>query len=227
MRGSELREGYSDVQTRRTVASRFKNHILPTFGHLRVCDITLSRVMEWWAEMCEKTKPNGERYATSTLELAYVHFGSFLRTAVKGATKLLPVHPFDGWDVEVPRRDRRVRNIWEQERVNTVLAAMPERERPIGLVSATCGHRQDEAFAVALEDVNRFRKEITIRHQVKRVGGKLVLAKPKGGKVRTVRSPTSPRPPLPSTRRSTGPRLSGARAVTRTGTWCSPTTRAA
>ncbi|WP_158633251.1 tyrosine-type recombinase/integrase [Amycolatopsis sp. WAC 04182] len=181
-----LKERYSDVQTRRTVASRFKNHILPTFGHLRVCDITLSRVIEWWAEMCEKTKPNGERYATSTLELVYVHFGSFLRTAVKGATKLLPVHPFDGWDVEVPRRDRRVRNIWEQERVNTVLAAMPERERPIGLVSATCGHRQGEAFAVALEDVNRFRKEITIRHQVKRVGGKLVLAKPKGGKVRTV-----------------------------------------
>lgn len=184
-----LKERYPDLASRRAVASRFKNHILPTFGHLRMCDVTTAKVTQWWANMCEKTKANGEKYSTSTLELVYVHFGSFLRAAVNGTSKLIAVHPFDGWEVDVPRRDKRVRDIWEQDRVNAVIPAMAERERPIGLVSATCGHRQGEAFAVALEDVNRFRKEITIRHQVKSVGGKLVLTPPKGGKVRTVPLP--------------------------------------
>ncbi|MFD8496190.1 tyrosine-type recombinase/integrase [Amycolatopsis sp. NPDC059657] len=184
-----LKERYPDPASRRAVASRFKHHILPTFGHLRMCDITTAKVAEWWADMCEKTKPNGETYSTSTLELVYVHFGSFLRAAVTGTSKLIAVHPFDGWEVDVPRRDKRVRDIWEHDQVNTVIPAMPERDRPIGLVSATCGHRQGEAFAVALEDVNRFRKEITIRHQVKRINGKLTLTPPKGGKTRTVPFP--------------------------------------
>ncbi len=91
-----LKERYSDVQTRRTVASRFKNHILPTFGHLRVCDITLSRVMEWWADMCEKTKPNGERYATSTLELVYVHLGRSCGRRSRALPSSCPCTPSTG-----------------------------------------------------------------------------------------------------------------------------------
>jgi hypothetical protein len=98
---------------------------------------------------------------------------------------LIPAHPFDGWTVTLPKRDRAARDIWEEQRVNAVLAGFSDPHRPIPLLSATCGHRQGESFAVALQDVNRFRREITIRHQVKVVNGERVLTPPKSGKVRT------------------------------------------
>ncbi|WP_370942617.1 tyrosine-type recombinase/integrase [Amycolatopsis sp. cg5] len=178
-----LKDQIYDSGAYRSVESHIRNHLLPTFGHRRMCDIHTSTVVEWWAAMCTKTSRTGEKYSASTLESVYVYLGSILRSAVG---KVIAVHPFDGWDVVIPKRDRAVRDIWEHERVTTVIGALPERERPIGLLSATCGHRPSEALAVALEDVNRFRKEVTIRHQVKRVKGKLVLTPPKGGKTRTV-----------------------------------------
>ncbi len=54
-----------------------------------------------------------------------------------------------------------------------MLSAMP-------VTTADRGLRQGEVFGLAVEDVH-------VRHQVRIVGGKLVLAPPKGGKTRDPR----------------------------------------
>jgi len=169
---------------RATVASKLNNHVLPTFAEKRLCDIRLSTIKEWWAGMRAKRTPGGQPYSASMLDTLYTIFGGILRAAV--TDKLIATHPFEGWNPDLPKRDRQVRHIWEQGRVDAVLDALPERYRGVAVVSATCGHRQGESFAVALEDVNRFRNEITIRHQAIRLDRATVLAPPKNVAIRTV-----------------------------------------
>ncbi|WP_216211658.1 tyrosine-type recombinase/integrase [Amycolatopsis aidingensis] len=176
-----------DAESRRTVASRINSHLRPYFGVMRMRDIQPATVTAWRAWMRDRRKRNGEPYADATLTVAWVLLGSILRTAVTDG--VIAKHPFDG--LTGPGAPaRRVRDIWEHDTVNAVLGGFSDRTRPIPLLSATCGHRQGESLAVAVEDMNPLRKEITIRHQVKRVDGKLVLAPPKRGKARTVPMPT-------------------------------------
>lgn len=208
---------------RETVQSWLNNHVLPTFRDKRMCDIRLSTIKEWWAGMRAK-RYRGKLYSASMLESVYTTFGSILRSAV--TDKVIPVHPMDGWDPDLPKRDKSVRDIWEHDRVDTVIQALPDRYRGVAVVSATCGHRQGESFAVALEDVNRFRKEITIRHQVLRIDGKTVLTPPKNNAVRWCRWRQPPCTRSTRTLSSTAPPVSGAPAAVKTGTWSSPTTTA-
>lgn len=178
-----MREHHYTGRGRETTQSWLNNHVLPTFAEKRMCDIRLSTVKEWWAGMRAK-RYRGKLYSASMLESVYTVTGAILRSAV--TDKVIPVHPMDGWNPELPKREKSVRDIWEHERVDTVIQTLPDRYRGVGIMSATCGHRQGESFAVALEDVNRFRSEITIRHQVLRLDHKTVLAPPKNNAVRVV-----------------------------------------
>jgi hypothetical protein len=135
---------------RETVQSWLNNHVLPTFRDKRMCDIRLSTVKEWWAGMRAK-RHHGKPYSASMLESVYVTTGSILRSAV--LDKVIPVHPMDGWNPELPERDKAVRVIWEHARVSAVVAGLPARYAGPATLSATSGHRQGESFAVALEDV--------------------------------------------------------------------------
>lgn len=175
-------QGYANEAD--TVLSRLTNHAFPTFGNKRLRDISVSLIKEWWADMRAKKQPNGRPYAPATLQAVASHVGSIFHAAHRSGR--IAENPFELADITIPTRDPAVRDIWELDLTQRVLDAMPDRERPIGEVSAHCGHRANEALAVAREDLNRFRGEITVRHQVKRVGGRLVLAPPKRGKVRTV-----------------------------------------
>lgn len=181
-----LREKHYGTRSRSTVGSRIDNHLTPTFGHMRMSDIRSSTVSGWLADMRDKRQRNGEPYSASTINLVWVAFGSIMRAAV--VDHVIAVHPCDGLTPPAPP-SHRVTRVWETATVTTVLDGTPERHRPIPLLAATCGHRQGEAFAVAVEDVNFLRKQITIRHQVQRVDGRLTLVPPKRGRVRTVPLP--------------------------------------
>lgn len=78
---------------------------------------------------------------------------------------------------------------WTTEQVSRVVAALPERYAATAVVAAGCGLRQGEVFGLRVEDVDFLRRRLFVRQQVKQVGGKRLLAPPKGGKTREVPLP--------------------------------------
>lgn len=181
-----LREHHYDANSRATVRSRIDTHLTPTFGELQMRDIHPSTVTAWLAEMRDKHSRAGTPLAARTIEAVYTALVSIMRSAV--IDKVIPVNPCD--EVTRPQPGgKAVLAVWEQDRVNKLLAAIPDRWHVVPLLASTCGLRQGEALALAMGDIGWFRNELTVRHQVKRVGGKLVHTPPKRGKVRTVPLP--------------------------------------
>jgi integrase len=70
-----------------------------------------------------------------------------------------------------------------------VIAAHPDRYRAVPVVAAGCGLRQGEVFGLRVEDVDFLRRRMLVRQQVKLLGGRPVIAPPKGGKTREVPLP--------------------------------------
>jgi integrase len=163
--------------------SLLRNHVYPVLGGKSMNAIRTSTCTEFFAAMRAK-RHHGRPYSASVLESVYTLVGSILRAAV--ADKVIAEHPFDGMAYTPEARDKAARDIWEQSTVAAILAGIPDKFRALVEMTATHGLRQGEAFAIAVEDVNELRKRVTVRHQVRRVGGKLVLTRPKGGRTRTV-----------------------------------------
>ncbi|WP_158895238.1 tyrosine-type recombinase/integrase [Amycolatopsis anabasis] len=182
-----LVDQYPNVRSRKAVESRLRNHVYPTHGKRPVRKITVSVFKEWLSDMRSKTKRNGKPYAEGTIRVVYVHYASMLRSAVIDGT--LRKHPADNLKNLPVTPSRKVTSVWERPTVDRLVAAHDDRNRPIPLLSATCGHRQGESFAVAEEDIDDWRRKITIRHQVQMVDGKIALVPPKGGKTRVVPAP--------------------------------------
>ncbi|WP_414944543.1 tyrosine-type recombinase/integrase [Amycolatopsis sp. cmx-11-32] len=172
----------------RTIRSRLKNHIYPHFGDKRMYDCRPSTVNGWKTTMRTKTaKRGGGKLSDATILACWIHLGGIFRSAkIDG---VIAVHPFEGVErVDEPRRGHM--RLLEDETVDGILDAFPDRYHGIPLVSATCGHRQGESFAVAVEDLDFLRRKIEIRHQVQVIDGELKLVPPKRGSVRTVPLPT-------------------------------------
>lgn len=74
---------------------------------------------------------------------------------------------------------------------------LPEQYRILATLGAGLGLRQGELFGLSPDDVDFLRGMVEVRRQVKVFGGnRLVFAKPKGGKTRTVPLPGSVRDAL-------------------------------
>ncbi|WP_020670713.1 tyrosine-type recombinase/integrase [Amycolatopsis nigrescens] len=172
----------------RTIKSRLKNHIYPHFGDKSMNECRPSTVNGWKAAMRTKTsKRGGGKLSDATVLACWVHLGGIFRAAkIDG---VIAAHPFEGVDrVDEPRRGHM--RLLEDKTVDGILDAFPDRYHGVPLVSATCGHRQGESFAVAVEDLDFLRRKIEIRHQVQVIDGELKLVPPKRGSVRTVPLPT-------------------------------------
>jgi integrase len=171
-----------------TVKSRLKNHIYPHFGDKRMIQCRPSTVNGWKATMRNKPSVRGGKLSDATILACWIHLGGIFRGAKMDG--VIPDHPFEGVErVDEPRR--RKPRLFEDGTVYGILDAFPDRYHAVPLLSATCGHRQGESFAVAIEDIDFLRRKITIRHQVQRIDGTLALVPPKRDSVRTV--------PLPQT----------------------------
>ena len=88
--------------------------------------------------------------------------------------------------VKRPRRVDLDVVAWDAATMVTVASGLPARWQPMPLLAASCGHRQGEAFAVAVRDVDFLRRTCRVDVQVKTVGNALVFAPIKNDRVRTV-----------------------------------------
>jgi integrase len=176
--------GHSSMKTVNGYLRRF---LLPAFGDLPLFRIEHTTVVEWLTKMRATTSTRtGRQLAPDYIGRVYTTLTSIMKAAV--ADRRLTVSPCA--DVPMPKVPERPElEVWEDGTVDAILAALPDRQHAVALTSATCGHRQGEAFAVTKGDIRTLRKELIIAHQVQRVNGQLALLPPKGGKVRTVPLP--------------------------------------
>jgi len=78
---------------------------------------------------------------------------------------------------------------WTLTTLATVAGELPERFSAMAYLGAGCAHRQGEAFAVAVNDIDFLQRVVHVRRQVRIINGKLVFSLPKKDKVRTVPLP--------------------------------------
>ena len=78
---------------------------------------------------------------------------------------------------------------WTLATLATVSGQLPERLAAMAYLGAGCGHRQGEAFAVAVDDIDFLQRVVHVRRQVRIIDGELVFSLPKKDKVRTVPLP--------------------------------------
>lgn len=182
-------ERYRNPRSRKGVLSRINNHLVPFFEHHTMAQIQASTAKAWLTWEQGRRLPNGEPYSDSTVTQMIDTFSSIMKSAFE-VDEIIQRNPCRGLIRPSRGGVKAVTDVWEQDVVDAILSHIPADKRVAALLSATCGHRQGEAFAVAVEDVKFLRKEITVRHQVQAdENGTLVLCPPKSGKVRVVPLP--------------------------------------
>lgn len=156
-------------------------HVEPTFGHRKVKAPRPSEILEWLRDL-------GKTHGEATQALAYMILsGTFDLAVADGMRRHNPVRsPI----VPRPEPELAEREPWTVERVWGVVDAHPEAYRAIPIVSAGCGLRECEAFALAEEDFDFEAGKVVIRRQIHLLRGRWTFKAPKGGKERT--APLSP-----------------------------------
>ncbi len=169
-----------NVSTHEAVASRLKVHLLPTFAGTELRAIRPSTVQAW-------LRGRQETCAPSFVRVLLANLSAILGAAVED--ELLVKNPCQASSVKAPALDQSRIVPWTADRVAEVIAGHPERYRAVPVVASGCGLRQGETFGLRVCDVDFLRRRLLVRQQVKLVGGKTVLAAPKGGKTREVPLP--------------------------------------
>lgn len=171
-----------DESSREATELRLRRHASRHFGHRELRSIKPSVIQAWLRTLQQELAP-------SYVRTVFTNVSSVFNAAVDDG--LITSNPCRAGSVKLPRREQRKIEPWPVERVEAVLAALPDRYRAVGVVAAGCGLRQGESFGLRVRDVDFLRRQLHVEQQVKLLGGRVMLTPPKGGKTRTV--------PLPDT----------------------------
>lgn len=162
------------------VDAHLRNHVLPHFGNRPVASIRPSEIQAW-------VKGRAEVLALSTVEVVYRIFAAILNAAVDD--RLIARNPCIG--VRLPRQANRQVEPPTVEQVETLIAAMPDRYRPLVTLAAGTGLRQGECFGLTVDRVDFLRRTIRVDRQLVLAGkGQPEFGPPKTeASVRTVPLP--------------------------------------
>lgn len=103
--------------------------------------------------------------------------------------QLIVRNPFKAGSVKMPRQPKSKIVPWTPEQVQAIRGGLPARWAAITDCGSGLGMRQGEIFGLEAAAVDFLRRTVHVRMQVKRVGGKLWFAAPKGGRERDVPMP--------------------------------------
>lgn len=171
-----------DDSSREAVMSRLRVHLLPRFSGTELRAIRPSAIQAWLRGRQEKCAPTYVRVQLANLS-------AILGAAVDDG--LIAKNPCASRSVRAPAVEQKLIIPWGHERTAAVIAAHPDRYRAMPIVAAGCGLRQGEIFGLRAEDVDFLRHKLSVRQQVKLVGGKPRTAPPKRGKTREIPLPES------------------------------------
>ncbi|MBO0609211.1 tyrosine-type recombinase/integrase [Myceligenerans salitolerans] len=172
-----------DPNTRQSVKSRLENHVYETaLGSRHLSDIKPSTIRAWLADV---------KAADSTRGVIFGHVSSVLAAAVDD--ELIKRNPCKAKSVAKPKRLQKKIAPWESKTVLAVRDGLPDRYKIVATLGAGLGLRQGEIFGLAVEDIDDEKGIVTIRRQVKSIGGTRVFGLPKHDKTRDVPLPKSVR----------------------------------
>lgn len=160
----------TNPSTREQVEVRLRKYILPTWERVELRAIRPMAVQRWLKDLAATLAPN-------TVKVTYANFVTILNAAV--ADEILPRNPATAASVTKPAASRRKVQPWTIEQVRTVIAAHPDRYRPLPQIAAACALRQGELFGLALDDIDFLRRLLYVRRQVKIVRNTFVFSPPK------------------------------------------------
>lgn len=155
-------------RTRDHYRSLLDRQIIPTFGQAPLKAITSEAVRDWHDDL-DRTRPTLRAHAYGLLR-------TILATAV--ADERIPVNPCHIRGAGTTRRVKKIRRASLVE-IEVLAAAMPERYRPMVLLSSWCGLRFGEVTELRRKDLDLTNGVIHVRRGVVRSGGQTVIGSPK------------------------------------------------
>jgi integrase len=154
-----------------------RRHVLPHLGARPIGSLRHSEVQAWVRRLSEDLAPG-------TVESVFRGLSGMMRSAVRD--RIITANPCD--DVVLPRRPKCEVIPPTVDEVATLLGAMPERYRILGVLAAGAGLRQGEALGLTVDRVDFLRRSLRVDRQlVTLVGQAPTWAPPKSeASVRTV-----------------------------------------
>jgi integrase len=137
------------------VETHLRRHVYPTFGDRSLASVRPSEVQAW-------VRGLEQRLAPSTIQVVYSFVAGVFRAAVRD--RLIVATPCV--DVRLPKRQPKRVEPLATERVEALIAAMPERYHALVVLAAGTGLRQGEAFGVEVEAVDWLRRTLEVRQQL-------------------------------------------------------------
>ncbi|MDH6126890.1 site-specific integrase [Kitasatospora sp. GP82] len=171
----------TDLNTRSSVEAQIRRHAIPYLGSRPMDSFQPSHIREWLSEL-EKAVP-----ASSYRRVIFGNVSGIFTAAIED--EIRRTNPCRSRSVTAPSRAPGRVHPWLPERVQAVRAGLPERYRAMTDAAGGCGLRQGEVFGLPVDEVGFDTGWLHVGYQVKDVGGHLVFAPPKRGKVRDVPLP--------------------------------------
>ena len=172
-----------DVSTLQTVRGRVWNHVIPLVGHHQLNGIKVAQLRAFVKDLNKQT-------GAGTALAAWGYLSSILQMAVEDERIPRNYATYRSAKAGLPKRPERKARAWQRDRVRAVQKAMHPRFQVMIDLGVGVGLRQGEVFGLAVEDIDEGAGVLHVRRQIRKIGGKVVFAPPKGGKTRDV--------PLPS-----------------------------
>jgi integrase len=170
----EYGEGWRSAQVHRAttaaqVESHLRRHVYPTFGDRPLGSVRPSEVQGW-------VRGLEQHLAPATIQVVYSFVAGIFRAAVRD--RLIAVSPCV--DVRLPKPEPKRVEPLATDKVEALIAAMPERYQALVVLAAGTGLRQGEAFGLEVGGVDFLRRTLEVRQQLVTMTGKPpYLAPPK------------------------------------------------
>jgi integrase len=158
-------------------------HIEPHLGARQLAEINASIIRAWLGTVQQ-----------SITSIAYLKkIRGLLKQVLESAVEdeFIVKNPLTNKTTKLPATPKVLVQPWNVNDIQAIYDALPDRHRIAILLGIGLGLRQGEVFGLSVEDINFLKREVTIRHGVRKVWGKKVFALPKGKKERVVPLPES------------------------------------
>lgn len=148
-----------------------EEHVLPTFGDMRLDNITVEGVNDWY----ENLAPG----RATTRAQAYSLLRTILGTAASARPDpVIPFNPVHIRGAGNTKCARRVRPATLAE-LETIVAHLPERYQLMALLAAWCALRFGELTELRRGDIDLSGQRVSITRGVVRAGGRYIVGAPK------------------------------------------------
>ncbi|MGW9305835.1 tyrosine-type recombinase/integrase [Streptomyces cyaneofuscatus] len=166
----------TDLGSQEVVGRRIRLHAVPYLG-TRPMGSFKPEHMRTWLNTLQLAVPNGT-YRRAIYDTVSALFNAAVDDGV------IRSNPCHAQSVKPPTPEQRLIVPWTEDRVLAVRSGMPDRYAATVDAGGGCGLRQGEVLGLAEDNLDFKTGWVHVRQQIKRVGGTLVFAPPKRGKLR-------------------------------------------